>query len=216
VAPPFGGYFNELERCHVLFRKQGLEILSGVELGNPQEHESKVRALRDDHELDVVIASLHWLHGKNIQMESCFAGRRPSDVYADYFSALGEMSGAVEADNTAHFDRILWRAALLGCALVPRRIETPFSDALATIAWRQKALEINTRYLRSEANRQDVLRQLLSWFRQGGVHRVVVSSDAHGTWQLGANVDLAYALAGQVGLVPLASLGLAADVWGEI
>ncbi len=89
------------------------------------------------------------------------------------------MAASVDADIIAHFDRIMWRGVLLGTPLAPRHIESIIRDALATVARHNCALELNTRYLRSEPNWRKELLQMLHWLREEGGTRVVINSDAH-------------------------------------
>ena len=194
-------YFAEIARCRALFAPQGLTLYSGVELGNPHEYAREAADLLADYPFDVRIASLHWLYGHNIHDAVCFAGREPLDVYADYFVALGHMAADFSAiDVVAHFDRILWRGALLGAPLTPRAIEGVVRDALATIAWRGLALELNTRLLNNVPNWRPALTTMLRWYREEGGRRVVVNSDAHRVGQMGANLDLAATVLRDAGL----------------
>jgi len=186
------GYFNELERCRSLFASEGLSLLSGVELGNPHDYPGEATQLVNDYPFEVRIASLHWLYGENIHDAFCFAGREPLEVYADYFTALGQMAADFSpVDIIAHFDRILWRGSLLGAPLQLVPLEPVIRDALATIAWRGLALELNTRLLNHQPNWRPALTTMLRWFREEGGRHVVVNSDAHNTSQMGSNLDLA-------------------------
>ncbi len=206
ILPPLRTYFQEIDDCRDHFGARGLTVLSGVEIGNPHEHLEEAAELLSSGPFDVIIASLHWLYGKSIQMEACFRGREANDVYADYFSAIGEMAAQFDADIIAHFDRIMWRGALMGIPLDPRRIEATIRDALATIAWCGSALEINTRYLRNDAPWLEALVLILRWYVEEGGTRLAVNSDAHGVWQLGENGDVAYTVLQEVGLNPVHDL----------
>lgn len=198
-------YFSELDRCKTEFAPRGLTIYSGVELGNPHEFQRQANELVSGNPFDVRIASLHWLYGENIHDASCFAGREPLDVYADYFAALGHMAADFSAiDVVAHFDRILWRGALLGIPFRPQAIENVVRDALATIAWRGLALELNTRLLDHAPGWRPALVEMLGWYREEGGQRVVVNSDAHRVGQMGANLELAAAILLEAELSPTA------------
>ena len=195
------GYLDEIARCQSQFAAHGLTLYSGVELGNPHEHTRQATALIAAYPFDVRVASLHWLYGHNIHDAACFAGRDPLDVYADYFAALGHMAAETsDVDVIAHFDRILWRGTLLGTTFEPRAIENLVRDALATIAWRDLALELNTRYLNHAPTWRPALTTMLRWFREEGGQRVVVNSDAHRVAQMGANLDLAAEVLRDAGL----------------
>lgn len=197
-------YFDELNRLKMEFAPRGLNLLSGVELGNPHEFQGRASALVNRYPFDVRIASLHWLYGENIHDASCFAGRDPLDVYADYFTALGHMAADFSSiDVVAHFDRILWRGTLLGATLEPRAVEGTIRDALATIAWRGLALELNTRMLNQTPGWRPALVTMLRWFREEGGSRIVVNSDAHRVSQMGANLEIARAVLNEAGLEPI-------------
>jgi len=205
------GYFIELERCKRQFAPRGLTVLSGVELGNPHDFPSEAAALLAGYPFEVRVASLHWLYDHNIHDAACFAGRDPLDVYADYFAALGDMAGSFsDIDVVAHFDRILWRGTLLGATFQPAALEGVVRDALATIAWRGLALELNTRLLNQIPGWRPALVTMLRWFREEGGRRVVVNSDAHRVGQMGQNLDLARAVLNEAGLTPTV-LGVTSD-----
>ncbi|HMT20838.1 MAG TPA: histidinol-phosphatase HisJ family protein [Promineifilum sp.] len=196
-------YFDELNRLKAEFAPRGLTLLSGVELGNPHEFQGRASALVNRYPFDVRIASLHWLYDENIHDASCFAGRDPLDVYADYFTALGHMAADFSStDVVAHFDRILWRGTLLGATLEPQALEGTIRDALATIAWRGLALELNTRMLNQTPGWRPALVTMLRWFREEGGARVVVNSDAHRVSQMGANLQIARAVLSEADLEP--------------
>jgi histidinol-phosphatase (PHP family) len=197
-------YFVEIDRLRAEFAPRGLALLSGVEMGNPHEFPREAAALVARHPFEVRIASLHWLYGENIHDISCFAGRDPLEVYADYFSALGHMAADFSAiDVVGHFDRILMRGALLGATFDPQALEGVIRDALATIAWRGLALELNTRLLNHTPGWQPALATMLGWFREEGGRRVVVSSDAHRLSQMGNNLEAARALLQSARLEPV-------------
>ena len=196
-------YFEELNRLRVEFAPRGLILKSGVELGNPHEFQRQAAALVDNHPFDVRIASLHWLYGKNIHDASCFAGRDPLDVYADYFSALGHMAADFSStDVIAHFDRIFWRGTMLSANFQPHNLEGVIREALATIAWRDLALELNTKFLNLSPGWRPALVTMLRWFREEGGQRIVVNSDAHRVSQMGTNMEIARTVLSEVGLEP--------------
>lgn len=201
--PKIDAYFAEIERCRAEFAPRGLSVLSGVELGNPHEYAAEALQLVNSYPFDVRTASLHWLYGQNIHDASCFAGREPLEVYADYFIALGRMAADFgPIDLVAHFDRILWRGSILGAKFDEKTLEGPARDALATVAWRGLALELNTRLLDYKPNWRGTLATMLRWFREEGGQRVVVNSDAHRTGQMGLNLDLAAEVLRDAGLEP--------------
>ncbi len=198
-----GDYRREVAEYRRQFEPLGLSVLSGVEMGNPHEYADEANAFLAEHPMDVRIASLHWLYDENIHLTECFEGRDPQNVYADYFVELGRMVSEFEAiDVVAHFDRVLWRGALLGAPFNPLTLETLIRDTLSTIAWRGVALELNTRHLDHVPNWRPALTTMLRWFVEEGGRHVVVNSDAHRASQMGTNLDLATSVLADVGLKP--------------
>ncbi|MBN1994729.1 MAG: histidinol-phosphatase HisJ family protein [Anaerolineae bacterium] len=189
--PQVTEYFAAIEQCRVRFEPLGLTIHAGVELGNPHQYPQEAKALLAAYPFDVVIGSLHWLYGENIHLESCFAKRSPDDVYADYFTELERMAANFELDFVAHFDRIIWRGTLMGATFDPQPLEPVIQQALATIARRGQALELNTRYLTHTPSWNEALVTMLRWFRLAGGARIVVNSDAHRAEEIGRNLGLA-------------------------
>ncbi|NJN81533.1 MAG: hypothetical protein HC802_04115 [Caldilineaceae bacterium] len=72
-------------------------------------------------------------------------------------------------------------------------------DTLATIAGRGQGLELNTRFLNSAPNWNDLLVQSLSWFREEGGMHVFVNSDAHRVAEIGRNRELAQTVLKEAG-----------------
>jgi histidinol-phosphatase (PHP family) len=192
--PRVAEYFAAIEQCRAQFGPRGLIVHAGVELGNPHEYAKEAMALLAAYPFDVVIGSLHWLYGDNIQLESCFANRNPDDVYADYFGELGRMAADFDFDIVAHFDRIIWRGTLLGATFDPWRFEPTIRNALATTARYGRALELNTRFLTHTPNWNKALVTMFHWFLLEGGRRVVVNSDAHRASEMGRNLFLAQEL----------------------
>lgn len=192
--PAVAEYFAAIEECRAEFGPQGLVVHRGVELGNPHQFQAQASTLIAEYPFEVVIGSLHWLHGQNIHLEPCFSNPHPDEVYTDYFNELGRMAANFDFDIVAHFDRIVWRGTLLGARFDPWRYEATIRQALATIARHGQALELNTRFLTHSPNWNKALVTMLHWFRLEGGHRVVVNTDAHRAGELGRNYLLAQEL----------------------
>jgi histidinol-phosphatase (PHP family) len=184
-------YFKAIETCQETYKAQGLTVYAGVELGNPHQYEKKARQLLENHPFDVVIASLHWLDGKNIHLEACFAGRDIYDVYRQYFRELGYLAANFEFDILAHWDRIVWRGTLLGDKFDPWRIENEIKDSLVSVAAHNRVLELNTRFIGEPINWNEAVITVLNWFAEVGGRRVVVNSDAHRRDEIGRDFEIA-------------------------
>ncbi|GAB4431228.1 MAG: histidinol-phosphatase HisJ family protein [Anaerolineae bacterium] len=202
VAQPHGfpnadAYFLAVEQCRTEFGAQGLQILTGVELGNPHQYFDEATRLVESYPFDVKIASLHWLNGQNIHLKECFIGRHPYDVYRDYFYQISQLARDFEFDILGHFDRIIWRGQLLQIGFDPYRIERDIRAALATLVKHNRCLELNTRFLDDPLNWNDALIVMLRWYWEAGGTRVVVNSDAHRRHEIGRNREMAQQLLAQ-------------------
>ncbi len=189
--PNADGYFAAMAQVQAEFEPLGLTVYTGIELGNPQDYPSQAAELVAAYPFDLVIGSLHWLYGENLQSAACFANRDPYQVYTDYFVELERMVTSFDFEMVAHFDRIFYRGALLGANFESDRLEPIVRKTLATVARYGRALEINTRYLKHTPNWNEALVTMLRWFLEEGGSRVAVNSDAHRAAELGRNLELA-------------------------
>lgn len=197
--PQVDVYFAEMARCRARFAARGLQVYTGVELGNPHQYFAQATRLVENYPFEVVIASLHWLNGHNIHMPECFAGRNPDEVYTEYFEQLAHLASDFHFDILAHFDRIIWRGMLLGIGFDPYRLEPAIRAAFAAVARHNRTLELNTRFLNDPINWNETLVTLFRWFREAGGRQVVINSDAHRRGEIGRNRVIAQQILGQAG-----------------
>ena len=184
-------YFKVIDRCKAHFAPLGLQVYSGVELGNPHIYSTETAKLLKAHQFDIVIGSLHYLYDENIHLPGCFANREPYQVFADYFAELGRLSAYTDCDIIAHFDRILWRASLLGIVFNPHKLEPVIRAAFATIIRRKQMLELNTRLLDHQPDWHVALSTMIRWYQEAGGDRLIVNSDAHRAEDIAINFNIA-------------------------
>lgn len=192
--PDVAGYFEAIERCRAQFGPLGLTVYAGIELGNPHLYPTEVAELLRAYPFQVRLGSLHWLYGENIHDPRCFAGRKPDDIYADYFVELGRLAQNFEFDILSHFDRILWRGSLLGLPLNLARLEPTIRQTMRLVAQSGRVLELNTTHVALSPGWQADLQTMLTWFHQEGGRRVVVNSDAHRAAEIGRHRAIAASL----------------------
>lgn len=199
--PRVEAYFSAMQAGRKKFLPLGMTVYTGVELGNPHNYTPQAQDLLDEFPFDIVIGSVHWLYGVNIHDAVVFQGRDLNTVYTDYFNEARRLCEEFPIDILAHFDRILWRATLLGLPFRPTEIETPIRTMLATVVRCGVALELNTRHLAMSPAWLDSLSTILSWYREEGGAGMVVNSDAHRTDQVTLNFALAEKLLAETHLV---------------
>lgn len=197
--PQANDYLAAIEQCRARFGPLGLTVYAGVELGNPHQYQQQADALITQYPFEVVLASLHWLYGKNIHLEEVFANNDPYRVYADYFIELGQMVLNFDFDIVAHFDRILWRGTLLGIHFDPLPLESVIRDTLSIIAQYGRVLELNTAFLAHTPHWHKALVTMLQWYGQEGGTKVAVNSDAHRIAEIGRHFGIAKDILNQAG-----------------
>ncbi len=193
-------YFHVLERNQDHFAPHGLRVLSGVEIGNPHEHEKDASLLLSSYQFDVVIGSMHWLYGENIHNINCFVNRDPIKVYQDYFRESAVMVRNFNFQILAHTDRIFLRGAQLGILPTAPQIETEVRDMLDALIETDTAFEINCRLLSARQHWNTLLLRMLMWYKEAGGNKIVINSDAHQTKHLPMNRDVAADLVHRAGL----------------
>lgn len=197
--PDADNYFLAVEQCRVQFEPKGLKVYSGIELGNPHQYFDEAARLLETYTFDVVIASVHWLHSKNIHLNACFESRNPYDVYRDYFYQIAQMARDFEFDILGHFDRILWRGHQLNIGFNPYRVELAIRVAMEALVEHNRILELNTRFLSGRHNWNKALVTMLRWYWEAGGTKIAINSDAHRCHEIGRNRDMAQHLLTQAG-----------------
>lgn len=103
-------------------------------------------------------------------------------------------------DIVAHFDRILWRAAILGIEIDLQVLESDIRAAFTAIIRYGRGLELNTTHLGDELDWSQPLMTMLGWYREEGGREVVVNSDAHRASETGRHRQLAQQILASVDL----------------
>jgi histidinol-phosphatase (PHP family) len=184
-------YFDAMLSCRKKYASAGLMVYTGVELGNPHLYSDQAFELLDDFPFDIIIGSVHWLYGVNIHDAAVFKRRDLNDVYTDYFDEARRLCEDFPVDVLAHFDRILWRATLLGLPFDPVQIEGAIRGMMSTVVRRGITLELNTRHLAMSEVWRAALLTMLHWYKEEGGQGMVVNSDAHRAAHIALNGDMA-------------------------
>lgn len=189
-------YFEDIAQCRANF---GLQVFSGVELGNPHRFESEARALVETYPFDIRIGSVHWLYDENIHNKRVFNRRDPDEVLRDYFAELEEMVNNFPLDMVAHFDRIFMRAHYSRFKYDLLAAEEAIRSAFQAIVAQGIVLEFNSKHIGDKTNWNEDLLTMLEWYRDEGGERIMVNSDSHGTGQIGRNFPIAAQMLAQAG-----------------
>lgn len=202
-------YLTAVHAARDRYLGRGLRVYSGAELGNPHWHPREAQALLDRYPLEVRVASLHWLDGHNIHDIGVFRNRAVEATVSAYFDELARMVDGFDFDIVGHFDRIFWRATLIGVTVELAAIEPAARRALAAVARRGVVLELNSKHVADRNNWNAALLVLLRWYREAGGERIAINSDAHHAREIARNAETAGRLlhaAGFTRLTPHAAL----------
>ena len=167
------GYLASIDRCRRLFPE--LQILTGVEFGQPHLDGRAARARVDLTTLDRVNGSLHTLPLGASRSEPVTLFRELTDPAAVIWMYLAEVPVMVDGGDFevfTHLDYAVrsWPVAEHG-PFDPRPFEDGFRQAMRTIAGSGRALEMNT---------AERLRPWIpQWWAEEGGRAVSFGSDDH-------------------------------------
>ncbi|MBR5389957.1 MAG: histidinol-phosphatase HisJ family protein [Clostridia bacterium] len=171
-----------------------LELLCGIEIGQPHLDPARSRRLAAEGGFDLVIGSLHDLRpGREIYRGFDYSSLEVCDaVYAQFFHEAEEMLETCDFDVFGHFDyplRMMEKSVPAGSMIRWKERMLPFLKALAQSG---RALEINTSGVRRWQGRPGGETWLLDAYRQFGGRRISVGSDAHRGREVGIGIQEAY------------------------
>lgn len=175
LVPPLldvEGYFDAIAVCRRRFPQ--LSILSGVEFGQPHLFEDRAREVVDLGRFDRVNGSLHTLPIGPDRAEPVTLYRLwpPDQVVWAYLDEVPNLvAGSQAFEVFTHIDYAVryWPTEQAG-PFDPRRFEEGFRAAMRSIADSGRALEVNTRLLRT---------WIPQWWKEEGGRAVSFGSDAH-------------------------------------
>jgi histidinol-phosphatase (PHP family) len=198
------GYLEAIERCRAEY--PGLQILSGVELGEPHRFPAEVAALLGVAKLDRVLGSVHTIRRGRAAVDmsqGILTAQSAREVVGEYFDELLEL---VKSDQPfevlAHLDypKRYWPHAELEYR------ESDFEDGyravLEAAAGRGSVLEVNT--TRGADSRRGLCPGpvVLGWWREVGGEQVSFGSDSHEPGKIAAGFTAAAAMVEAAGFKP--------------
>ena len=194
------GYLDSIDRCRRQF--PSLQILTGVEFGQPHLFDTRAAALfdlagLDLSELDRVNGSLHTLQNGAQRSEPITLFRLwPADqVMWEYLAEIPRMVAASDSFSVfTHIDYAVraWPIAEVG-PFDPRQFEEGFRHAMRALADSGRALEMNTRRLWS---------WVPQWWSEEGGQAITFGSDTHAVDDLAGRFPEAMAMVEHYGFRP--------------
>ncbi|NUT37121.1 MAG: PHP domain-containing protein [Hamadaea sp.] len=189
TPPPFDefGYWESIEHCREKF--PSLQILSGVEMGEPHLHTEALANILATGKFDRVLGSLHCLpdRGGYAEPAGLFGHRAAAEVVRDYLTEVAVLVTQSDAFTVlAHIDFPVRSWPTEAGPFDPHAFEEDFRHALRLLADSGRALEVNTAVPLNS--------QIVRWWREEGGTAITFGSDAHEPAELargfGAAVDM--------------------------
>lgn len=204
TAPPLDvdGYLECVQRCRAAH--PDLEILTGIEVGQPHRHPDQVGALVSGGAFDRVLGSLHCLPdgAEFAEPWELFPRHPAAQVFTAYLEEIPRMvSGSGAFTAFAHIDYPVRSWPDDAIPFDPRDFQEQLRHALRALADGDRALEINTRLPLDPT--------ILRWWVEKGGELVTFGSDAHKPDLVGTGLADAGELARSVGFGPAAHPGTA-------
>ncbi len=194
---------DDLE-AYCRFVREETDLKLGIEADFVPGREDRTRALLEQHDLDYVIGSVHFVGGEAVDHPDydIWGGvRRPEEIWTRYFEWLGEAASSGLFDVLAHPDLVkVWGSRR---PLPDRDLRFFYEPAVEAMADSGIAVEVSTAGLRKPAAEIYPSRALLEMVADAGCP-VTLSSDAHVPEHLGYGYDQALALLEEVGITQLA------------
>jgi histidinol-phosphatase (PHP family) len=193
-APPLdvGGYFDSIDRCRSAHPQ--LQILTGLEIGQPHLHAAEVADLLASGDFDRVIGSLHCLPDGDAMAEpwELFSGRPAAEVFREYLAEIPRMVNGSDAFNV--FGHIDYPVRSWPGPFNPLDFEEELRHALRSLASAGRALEYNTRL--------PLAPLILRWWHEEGGQLLTFGSDAHLPEALATGLPEAATIAAANGFTP--------------
>lgn len=172
---------REEHRSALALKDCPVELLYGIELGNPEDNPSAAERSLTEPGLDFVIGSIHFSTQKLGREDYYYVNfKTPEQCHLyldDYFTAMEELIAWGQFDTLAHLPyplRYMREREKVPVNLLP--YEERIRQMLRTLAAQGKALEVNS--CRSETLMPEY-GWLLELFREEGGEFVTVGTDAH-------------------------------------
>jgi len=200
-AVDIAGYFNAVERCRAKFK--GLQIRTGVELGEPHWFPREVAELLAAGPLDQVHGSIHCIRYEGELLDASQFRDHPGIDFPravrEYFrEALAMVEGGPAFETLAHLDypKRYWLDGSM-----PYReedYEAEIRAILVAAARTGRVLEVNT--TRGHTLCPDIT--VVRWWREVGGQAVQYGSDAHQPDKVGEGFKLATQMVEAAGFKP--------------
>jgi histidinol-phosphatase (PHP family) len=195
------GYFRGIEEAQ---RGTWVRLRAGLEVDYFPSRERQIGAIVDEHPLDFVLGSTHYVNGVDIgsrvEAAGFFSGRTLSEAADEYFTVWMRAVESGLFDVMAHPD--YWRKFLHTARAEPAawgEYGSVVADAIGSLAGHGVGVEVNTSATRHGLVGFYPVREFLVAARAAGVRRVTLGSDTHAPELLGYLIPEAASMLRELG-----------------
>ena len=177
----------ELRTAYEKLDPAGVEVLYGVELGNPHEFPRETERFLTNRTFDFIIGSVHFLpDGSDIYKLPYRTQEEIDSMFRQHFLSMQKLVSYGGFDTLAHMDYPIRKLQ----GKLPDTSMLPYRDliepVLELLVQQNIALEINTRGTYDWQNRVGPEDWVLNRYRELGGKYITIGSDAHVTKYVGA------------------------------
>lgn len=178
-------YFEEYRKVKEKYEGR-IQILSGIEFGEPHLYADKLKEL-SAYPYDYIIGSIHWI-GDMFPCQKVREQYSAKEFYTLYWDEVLETVKQGGFDSLGHID-------------FPKRYygeiyyeEAKLREIFKVLLDKEMVVEINTSSLRKGHSETKPGDELLALYRECGGKYVTIGSDAHEVQDVGADGDIARVL----------------------
>lgn len=175
----FDRYFSHMQNLREQYREK-LNIGIGMEFGIQSHLTAALPGLLEKYPFDFVIASTHFVDGKDPYYPAFFEGRRERDCYEQYFREQYETLRLFsDYDTLGHMDYVV-RYGPNKNLLYSYEAYAEFIDPILRLLIENgKCLEVNTGGYKYGLGEPNPCVGILKRYRELGGEQITIGSDAH-------------------------------------
>lgn len=174
-------YFDTLFALKEQYRNR-IAIGIGLEFGIQPKHAQTLHQLAEAWPFDFIIASQHFVDGKDPYFPSFFEGHTTQERYIEYFQEILRnlrLCENTDFDTLGHLDYIVRYGQKHGAQYLYRDYADWIDPILQHLIDRGKCLELNTGGLKYGLGEPNPSTDVLARYRELGGEQITVGSDAH-------------------------------------
>lgn len=190
---------KDVDECKVKFKNQ-LQILKGVELGEPMHKPELTKEAMSIDDYDFVLASIHNLLNEDDFYFLEFAEDNVDCLLTKYFDELLDTAQNADFDSLAHLTYPLrYIAERTNIKVDLNQYSIAIDNIFKALISRGKALEINVSGLFKQIGETLPGENLIKRFKDLGGKYITVGSDAHNIDNVGKGIDVGIEIAKKCG-----------------